>query len=261
MKQVGLVLLFLIAVGVFAPPPTWGEGDYGNAGYYSPDELRRFKHYRRLQRERLDRLRWRGGADDDASYVHPRRRHHHHHHNQYQDQNNYRSIQCVTDFWGQCVYVAQSRYAYRWRYYRARHHHYYRSYRRGYRDDDRGYRRGYREDREDGYYGRSRERIDPGLQCHARRRVVGEEKSSRAKAERAADNAWMGSVRFDHGERYQDLNHAKDVRHNCGPSSTTSILKRVFFRCVIEATPCRAPLGETTRVERKYEDDKGGDDD
>ena len=70
----------------------------------------------------------------------------------------------------------------------------------------------------------------------------------------------MGSVRYDHGERYQDLNYAKDVRHNCGPSSTTTILKRVFFRCVVEATPCRAPLGDTVRVERKYEDDKGDDD-
>jgi hypothetical protein len=71
----------------------------------------------------------------------------------------------------------------------------------------------------------------------------------------------MGAVRYDHGERYQDLNHAKDVRHNCDPSSTTTILKRVFFRCVVEATPCRAPTGAAgERVERRYEEETDEDD-
>ena len=97
--------------------------------------------------------------------------------------------------------------------------------------------------------------------CHARRRVIGEERPTRVKAQRAADNAWMGSVRYDHGERYQDINHAKDVRHNCDPSSTTTILKRVFFRCVLEATPCRGPSGSTgERVERRYEEETDDDD-
>ena len=154
--------------------------------------------------------------------------------------HHYNRNRCATDFWGNCTYVAHNRYAYRWRYYHHRHH-------RGYRSD--GYYSSYS-------YPGARERIDHGLQCHARRRVVGEERSSRARAERAADNAWMGSVRYDHGERYQDLNYAKDVRHNCGPSSTTALLKVPYFRCSIEATPCRAPLGDTIRVERKYEGEK-----
>ncbi len=71
----------------------------------------------------------------------------------------------------------------------------------------------------------------------------------------------MGAVRYDHGERYQDLNNAKDVRHNCDPSSTTTILKRVFFRCVVEATPCRAATGASgERVERRYEEETDDDD-
>ena len=72
-----------------------------------------------------------------------------------------------------------------------------------------------------------------------------------------------GWARFatTYGERYQDINHAKDVRHNCDPSSTTTILKRVFFRCVLEATPCRGPSGSTgERVERRYEEETDDDD-
>jgi hypothetical protein len=71
----------------------------------------------------------------------------------------------------------------------------------------------------------------------------------------------MGSVRYDHGERFQDLNNARDVRHNCDPSSTTTILKRVYFRCVVEATPCRGAAGTSERVERRYEEETDDDDD
>jgi hypothetical protein len=158
---------------------------------------------------------------------------------------------CVSDFWGRCMHVARHRHAYRWRYYRHRHY----GRRHHHHHDGGGYHLGGR------WYPGSGERIDHGLICHARRRVVGEERPSRAKAQRAADNAWMGSVRYDHGERYQDLNHAKDVRHNCDPSSTTTILKRVYFRCVVEATPCRAPTGASgERVERRYEEETDDDD-
>lgn len=169
----------------------------------------------------------RAGDDDDDGYRYrdrPARQH------------------CVTDFWGKCYHVARHRHAYRWRYY---------SHRR--------YRHNHHHTRT--WYPGSGERIDHGLHCQARRRVVGEERATRAKAQRAADNAWMGSVRYDHGERFQDLNHAKDVRHNCDPSSTTTILKRVFFRCVVEATPCRAPTGASgERVERRYEEETDEDD-
>jgi hypothetical protein len=152
---------------------------------------------------------------------------------------------CVSDFWGRCLHVARHRHAYRWRYYPTR---------RRWNDWNNNYGNNY-------FVPGSGERIDHGLFCHARRRVIGEERPSKAKAERAADNAWMGAVRYDHGERYQDLNHAKDVQHNCDPSSTTTILKRVYFRCVVEATPCRAPAGSSgERVERRYEEETDSDD-
>lgn len=106
----------------------------------------------------------------------------------------------------------------------------------------------------------SRERIEPGLLCHAKRRVVGEEQPSKADAQRAAENAWMGSIRYDHGERYQDLNHAKDVRLNCDPSSVSAILKTPHFRCVVEATPCRATVSATAeRVGRRHEEEANDD--
>jgi hypothetical protein len=140
--------------------------------------------------------------------------------------SGYRQWHCVKDFWGNCNNGGS-----RWRHHPRRDHHQKRDY-----ENVGG--------------------IDRGAFCHSRRRVVGEERPSKARARRAADDAWMGAVRYDHGERFQDLNHAKDVRHNCDPSSTSSVLKRVHFRCVVEATPCRAPTGATEdKVERRYVDD------
>lgn len=177
------------------------------------------------------------GEGGDYSY----RRHRHH--------NTGTRDYCASDFWGRCSNVAQHRHAYRWRYYNYRRYDGHRRYRNYDHDHNRWFVPG------------SGERIDHGLACHARRRVVGEERPSRAKAQRAADNAWMGAVRYDHGERYQDINNAKDIRHNCDPSSTTTILKRVFFRCVLEATPCRAATGASgDRVERRYEEETDEDD-
>jgi hypothetical protein len=90
--------------------------------------------------------------------------------------------------------------------------------------------------------------------CHARRRVVGDERPSQDDARRAAENGWMGAVRYDYGERYQDINRAKDVRLNCGPSSTSAVLKTPHFRCSVEATPCRETQGTPTEPdERRYD--------
>lgn len=98
--------------------------------------------------------------------------------------------------------------------------------------------------------------IGRGVVCHPRRRVVGNEEGSKDKARRAAEDAWMGAVRYDYGERFQNLNHARDVRHHCDPSSKTLYLNRVRFRCVIEATPCRA-TSETQeeRIQQRYEEE------
>jgi hypothetical protein len=95
---------------------------------------------------------------------------------------------------------------------------------------------------------------DKTLVCHGRRRVVGEERPSQDDARRAAENGWMGSVRYDFGERYQDINRAKDVRLNCGPSSVSLALKTPHFRCAVEATPCRDTQGyQTEPDERRYD--------
>jgi hypothetical protein len=70
----------------------------------------------------------------------------------------------------------------------------------------------------------------------------------------------MGAVRYDHGERCQDINRAKDVRYNCDQSSTGRILGTPYYRCVVEATPCRAPIGSSEpQVERRYEVEEDDD--
>jgi hypothetical protein len=133
----------------------------------------------------------------------------------------YQYRHCAKDFWGRCADGRP-----RWRRY-GHHHHV-----------------------------QSRVEIERGVFCHPRRRVVGTEQGSKEKARLAADDTWMGAVRYDYGERFQDLNHAKDVRHNCDPSSKTQFLKRARFRCVIEATPCRAPTGAAgERYETRYEEE------
>ncbi len=86
------------------------------------------------------------------------------------------------------------------------------------------------------------------------------------KAKRASEDAWMGSVRYDHGERYQDVNVAKEVLHHCGPSSTVrpgigaKLFNRTFFRCSLEATPCRGSATTSgDRTERRYEEETDND--
>jgi hypothetical protein len=131
---------------------------------------------------------------------------------------------CAKDFWGRCADGRP-----RWRY-------------------DNGYN--------NNNYHASRGDVDRGLFCHPRRRVVGTEQKTREKARFAADDAWMGAMRYDFGERFQDLNYAKDVRHNCDLSSKTPFLKSARFRCVVEATPCRAPAGAAEEhVETRYEEE------
>jgi len=147
---------------------------------------------------------------------------------------SYRYRHCAKDFWGRCADGRP-----RWR--------------RPSNWENNGY-----------HQSAGRGDVDRGAVCQLRRRVVGVEKTSMKNAKRAADDAWMGAVRYDHGERFQDLNNAKDVRHNCDPSTPVSpalVIKKVYFRCVVEATPCRAPTGNASeRYERRYEEDENDDD-
>jgi hypothetical protein len=148
---------------------------------------------------------------------------------------SYRYRHCAKDFWGRCADGRP-----RWRSNNGDNGHHHHHHHAGRGD------------------------VDRGAFCQPRRRVVGIERTSKAQARRAADDAWMGAVRYDHGERFQDLNHAKDVRHNCDPSTPVSpavLIKKVYFRCVVEATPCRGPTGTSEeRYERRYEEDDSDDD-
>jgi hypothetical protein len=141
---------------------------------------------------------------------------------------------CVSEYWGNCNDVRR-----RWRHYPRDHHVH----------QPRG----------------ERGELDRGVICHPRRRIVGDERSSREKAQQTAESAWRGAVRYDYGERYQNLDHAKDIRTNCDPSTVPSrgiskLLKAVQYRCVVEATPCRAPPGaEDKGVERRIEAESDDD--
>jgi hypothetical protein len=137
--------------------------------------------------------------------------------------SGFRYRHCATDFWGRCADGRP-----RWR----RHNVHF------------------------GWQPHGKDDVDRGAFCHPRRRVVGTEEKTRERARYSADDAWMGAMRYDFGERFQDLNYAKDVRHNCDLSSKTPFLKKARFRCVVEATPCRAPTGAAEeRFETRYEEE------
>ena len=131
------------------------------------------------------------------------------------------SATCVMDFWGNCTRVSEKRHSYRWRYVRPGN--------------------------------RPPEDLSPvksrGL-CQRRLRTVGDEGRSQEDALAAAQRAWMGTVRFDYGERFMDLATAQDARHSCVPSSTGTVLKGNMFRCVLEATPAarRGPVNRGSRI-------------
>jgi hypothetical protein len=84
--------------------------------------------------------------------------------------------------------------------------------------------------------------------CYGPFVVTGPEQRTRERARRSADDVWMDSVLFDYGERYRDLNYAKDVRHICVGSSQTPFLKSARFRCMVSAKPCQAPAMRLERV-------------
>jgi hypothetical protein len=138
---------------------------------------------------------------------------------------------CVRDFWGNCTPVASNRHPYRWRYVRPGN----RAVAAANPDPpvnvpSAGSSAG---------GGGRVEQAGPPAVCHPKRRVVGEEQPTTEQAQLSAEQAWMGSVRYDFGERYQNLAMAKDVRYTCTPSSAKSGLKRAMFRCATEAIPCR----------------------
>ena len=78
--------------------------------------------------------------------------------------------------------------------------------------------------------------------CKRKVRAVGSQWIDAVGAKKSAIKAWREAVRFDYGERYGDWANAKGVAQGCSRSSIGQILGKVFYRCEISATPCRAPL-------------------
>ena len=91
----------------------------------------------------------------------------------------------------------------------------------------------------------------------------GVDKISMKNAKAAADDAWMVRCATTTASASQSQQR-QDMRHNCDPSTPVSpalVIKKVYFRCVVEATPCRAPTGNASeRYERRYEEDDNDDD-
>jgi hypothetical protein len=61
----------------------------------------------------------------------------------------------------------------------------------------------------------------------------------------AAKKDWMERTRYDLGESYLDLSHARDFVSRCGRVSIGETLGQVMYRCEIIARPCKGVFGET----------------
>ena len=88
-------------------------------------------------------------------------------------------------------------------------------------------------------------REEPSPTCLDTFRGVGTQWPTQSGAEEAAKKDWAETVRYDYGERFMDIDHAKDYRHACSRSSVGEIAGSVLYRCEVKARPCRAPLVET----------------
>jgi hypothetical protein len=135
---------------------------------------------------------------------------------------------------------------------------------RDYRDRDRDYRdRDYRErdyyDRRD-RYGRYDRHERYERQCLHLVTAKGTEAQTENGALVSAKRAWRAWVRSDHGERYQDLDAAKNGEYRCWRSSTNeSTIGKVgeFLtgqyrkRCQVWAVPC---LGERHTLDGDKDD-------
>lgn len=75
--------------------------------------------------------------------------------------------------------------------------------------------------------------------CRHPVRVVGDQYTSEDGAQKEADKAWSQTVRWQLGERWMDRSNAKGASYECGRSSVGSIVGQVFYRCRLNASPCR----------------------
>jgi hypothetical protein len=86
------------------------------------------------------------------------------------------------------------------------------------------------------------------LVCEGKVRGLGTQWIGTEGAMDAAKKDWMERTRYDHGESYLDLTHAKDFVSRCGRVSIGETLGQVMYRCEIIARPCKGVFGETTEA-------------
>ena len=87
-----------------------------------------------------------------------------------------------------------------------------------------------------------RERYDEPAGCREMRRAVGDQHLTVDGAKKAANDSWSGTVRFHLGEKFMDLNNARNISYTCSRSSIkeggVTTLGQSLTRCEIEAQPC-----------------------
>lgn len=86
----------------------------------------------------------------------------------------------------------------------------------------------------------------PEVQCTEKVRGLGTQWIGTEGAMDAAKKDWMERVRYDYGESFLDLSHAKDFVSRCGRTSIGETMGQVMYRCEIVARPCKGVMSETT---------------
>jgi hypothetical protein len=129
------------------------------------------------------------------------------------------------------------------------------------RDERRDFRREGRREREEEWERRD-ESLERGEFCKDEVvRVVGVEHVTEAGAKEAAIRQWQATVRYDYGERYLDIENARQMRWRCDRSGTNeSLAGRVgeavtggsgyLKRCIVMAVPCMTPLHKSDKEEQ-----------
>jgi hypothetical protein len=67
----------------------------------------------------------------------------------------------------------------------------------------------------------------------------------------AAQKDFMERVRYDLGESFLDISHAKDIVSRCGRVSIGKVLEQVMYRCEFIARPCKAVFEDGTQATGK----------
>lgn len=91
--------------------------------------------------------------------------------------------------------------------------------------------------------------------CLGDKRALGTPHLTESEALNAAKRSWQAATRYDHGEKYMNIEDAKFVRHRCSRAETneTAIGRAVESvtggetwrtRCEVVAQPCRRGMTE-----------------